>query len=217
MAAMRVTATVLAVLAGAAAAACSRRGPQEDLATASAAPSVQGTRSPPPTAETEPAPQAGYSAVSVAGVTQTEHGSAVVVVSPERKRALLIFIGSTEALSIQLRLAKRSFRRPLTHDLFEAALDRLGARVESVRVDRVQDNTFYGTVVLREGNRRIELDARSSDAIALALGSGCAIRVANSVIDGAGVDLEQLGELPALDAGTPAESTPGPERDSFEL
>jgi bifunctional DNase/RNase len=204
-------------LAGAIVAGCSRHAPQEDLAAASAAPSIQQRGSPRPAAETEPPPRAGYSLVSVAGVTQTEQGSAVVLVSSERKRAILIFIGSTEALSIELRLAKRSFPRPLTHDLFEAALDRLGARVESVRVDRVQDNTFHGTVVLREGKRRFELDARSSDAIALALGSGCAIRVANSVMDRVGVDLEQLGELPVLDAGVPAESSPSSKRDSFEL
>jgi bifunctional DNase/RNase len=146
-------------------------------------------------------PGAGYTEMTVLGVAPTDHGSAVVLTDAGRKRALLIFVGSTEALSIELRLSKRTYPRPLTHDLFDSALERLGARVESVRVEKLEDNTFFGRVVLLDEGRRIELDARSSDAIALALGSGVPIYVAREVIERAGVDLDTLENVPLPDAG----------------
>jgi bifunctional DNase/RNase len=152
--------------------------------------------------------------MSVAGVATTTAGNAVVLLDGERKRALLIFVGDSEALSIELRLNHQNFPRPLTHDLLESALERLGAEVESVRVDRLVNTTFHGTVVLNDGTRKIELDARSSDAIALALGNGAPIYVAREVLDSAGVDFDNLRELPMRDAGPPAVPA---ERKSIEL
>jgi len=152
--------------------------------------------------------------MSVAGVATTTAGNAVVLLDGDHKRALLIFVGDSEALSIELRLNHQTFPRPLTHDLFESALEKLGADVESVRVDRLVNNTFHGTVVLNEGTRKIELDARTSDAIALALGNGAPIYVAGDVLDRAGVDFDTLKELPLRDAGPVAAPI---ERKSIEL
>ena len=152
--------------------------------------------------------------MSVAGVANTTAGNAVVLLDADRKQALLIFVGDSEALSIELRLNHQAFPRPLTHDLFESALERLGADVESVRVDRLTNNTFHGTVVLNDGTRKIELDARSSDAIALALGNGAPIYVAREVLDRAAVDFDSMKELPMRDAG-PVEAPV--ERKSIEL
>jgi bifunctional DNase/RNase len=139
----------------------------------------------------------GYVAARVAGVTHVPTGGEVVLlVQDGTKRALPIFIGGTEALSIQLRLEKKAYKRPLTHDLFDSSVAKLGGRVESVRVDKIDDGIFYGTVVLVNGQSRFELDARPSDAIALAVGNQAPIQVAVSVFDHAGVDLEKVpGEI----------------------
>ncbi|MBE7483332.1 MAG: bifunctional nuclease family protein [Polyangiaceae bacterium] len=142
----------------------------------------------------------GYARVRVAGVTRLPHGGdAVLLVEEGRKRAVPIFIGGTEALSIQLRLKKQPFTRPLTHDLLDSSIKKLGGRVESVRVDKIESNVFYGTLVLVNGSGHIELDARPSDAIAIAIGNGVPIHVSRKVIDHAGLDMdgEDIDDLPA--------------------
>jgi len=122
----------------------------------------------------------------------------VLLVDDERRRALVVFIGETEALSIQLRLQGTRYKRPLTHDLVDNMLDHLGARVQSVRVDRLEDDIFYGVVVLKNGNRIHEFDSRTSDGIALALGSDAPLFVAGDVLDRAGIPLDAEGS-PRLD------------------
>lgn len=173
------------------------------------APSALGSSAPPkassapPTASSRvPAdpsqPPPGFVQVRVGGVTPTTQGSAVLLVDDERRRALVVFIGETEALSIQLRLQGTRYKRPLTHDLVDNMLDHLGARVQSVRVDRLEDDIFYGVVVLRNGNRIHEFDSRTSDGIALALGSDAPLFVASDVLDRAGIALDADG-TPRLD------------------
>jgi hypothetical protein len=162
-----------------------------------------------PTAATSapaPAPPevpTGYVAVEVAGVAPTSSGNAVLLVYRARRVALPIFISGTEALSIQLRLARKDFVRPLSHDLFDAAVGKLGGRVESVRVDKLEQNTFYGTVVVTQGAQRFELDARPSDGIALALGARAPVHVKRDVLERAGVSLDELPEprIPGPSAG----------------
>jgi uncharacterized protein len=146
---------------------------------------------------------AGYVAMSVGGVAPTSSGEAVLLVDSVSGVAIPIFIGGTEALSIQLRLEKRDFVRPLTHDLYDETLKKLGGRVESVRVDRLQDNTYYGTVVLKTTSNRVELDARPSDAIALAIGNHAPIHVARKVVDAAGIKLDKLPQRRAPSNDTP--------------
>jgi bifunctional DNase/RNase len=120
---------------------------------------------------------------------------------PEKARLLPIFIGGTEALSIQTRLEGKRFPRPLTHDLYDRSLAELGARVVEARVLRLEGTTFIGAIVLETHDGRVvEVDARPSDAIALAVGNDAPIHVAEPVLAAAGVTKEQL------DRGTP---TPG--------
>jgi uncharacterized protein len=147
-----------------------------------------------------------YVTMSVGGVAPTSAGEAVLLVDAVSNVAIPIFIGGTEALSIQLRLEKRDFVRPLTHDLYDETLKKLGGRVESVRVDRLQDNTYYGTVVLKTTSKRVELDARPSDAIALAIGNQAPIHVARKVVDVAGIKLDHFPQrrLPPSEVPLPA-------------
>jgi len=140
----------------------------------------------------------GFVKVRVGGVAPTAQGNAVLLVDEGDVRAVPIFVGESEALSIRLRLERRRYIRPLTHDLLDDMLEELGGRIDSVRVEKLENDVFYGIVVVRDGPRRIELDARSSDAVALALGSGAPIFVARRVLERAGVDLDDVKrEAPA--------------------
>ncbi|MFO0565467.1 MAG: bifunctional nuclease family protein [Polyangiaceae bacterium] len=152
------------------------------------------------TAPTAPPPAVpdGYARVRVAGVVRLPHGGdAVLLLEDGTRRAVPIFVGATEALSIDLRLKKKAYGRPLTHDLYDSSVAKLGGRVESVRVDKVESNVFYGTLILTRGGDRFELDARPSDAIAIALGNNVPIHVARKVIDHAAIDLDQDTPPPA--------------------
>lgn len=154
----------------------------------------------PSAAPADPAtPPKGFVRVRVGGVTPAGEGNAVLLVDDEKQRALVVFIGETEALSIQLRLQGTRYKRPLTHDLIDTMLDNLGARVQSVRVDRLEDDIFYGVVVLRSGSRIHEFDSRTSDGIALALGSDAPLFVASDVLDRAAIPLDAEGN-PRFDA-----------------
>jgi bifunctional DNase/RNase len=213
---LRLGSVLVAVVATALA--CSRPTASSDEATAAPsasepAPSAASAPEPkPPKPQPGPTPN-GYVKMSVGGVAPTSAGEAVLLVDALSNTAIPIFVGGTEALSIQLRLEKREFSRPLTHDLYDATIKKLGGTVESVRVDRLQNNTYYGTVVLRTTANRVELDARPSDAIALALGSHAPIHVARIVVDQAGIKLDPLkhGKFPAEDIPlAPVDKRPDP-------
>lgn len=144
----------------------------------------------------------GYLTVTVAGVTPTPHGSAVLLLDQESQRVVPVFVGSTEALAIELRLEHRRYGRPLTHDLFDSMLLELGGAIDSVRVDKLAGGVFYATVLLNHEGKTHELDSRSSDAVAIALGHGTPIFMARSVLSEAGVSLDSIEIAPKADAGT---------------
>jgi bifunctional DNase/RNase len=158
-----------------------------------------------PREERDPTPE-GFERASVVGVTSTERGHAIVLQAGQR--ALPIFVGESEGLSIQLRLSGEKFHRPLTHDLLDAALAELGGQIESVRVERYEEEIYYAVVVLRHDAERRELDSRTSDAIALALGHSVPIFVRTTVLDVSSVDLRGLLPLPADAAGRADGSAP---------
>jgi uncharacterized protein len=170
----------------------SAAAPSESAATA---PSSEGAER-----KVDATPPSGFVRMTVRGVAPTPQGNAVLLVDEQQKRGVPIFVGETEALSIRLRLANRRYARPLTHDLFDSALDELGAKIEYVRVDKLQNNVFFGTVVLTSGKKYIELDARSSDAVALALGRNVPIFVARPVLDHSSIELDKI---PTEKPGTP--------------
>ena len=75
-----------------------------------------------------------------------------------------------------LRLRGQSFNRPLTHDLLDSVLRRLGGRITSVRVDSLKDDVFHATIVLVHAGRRSELDARASTRSRWRSVTGCRLR-----------------------------------------
>jgi uncharacterized protein len=148
-------------------------------------------------------PPAGYVEMTVAGVVGTASGSAVVLVDGARRIGIPVFIGGTEALSIQLRLEGKRYERPLTHDLLDTMVAKLGGRIVAVRVDSIENQIFIGSVLLRRGKRIEEIDARVSDAVALAIGNRVPIYVASKVLEQSGVDVRELGIEPGQTARCP--------------
>lgn len=98
-------------------------------------------------------------------------------------RVLPVWIGPWEAQAIAMRLQGISSERPLTHDLFAATLRDLGVRVERVVIASLADETFHARLVLVTADGRHEVDARPSDAIALAVRMECPVYVAAQVLD----------------------------------
>ena len=101
--------------------------------------------------------------------------------SGEDDRVLPIWIGHAEAMAILLRLQDVESPRPLTHDLLKSVLETLGLMVERVEITRLDAGTFYAALVLRGEDRRMAVDARPSDSMALAVRTGSPIYVADEV------------------------------------
>jgi len=101
----------------------------------------------------------------------------------EEKMALPIWIGLIEASAIATELEKIQLARPMTHDLLRNILHELEVEVSKIEVNDLSDNTFYAKIFLRKGAEQIVMDARPSDAIALALRTSAPIYVDRRVME----------------------------------
>lgn len=107
------------------------------------------------------------------------------------KRTLPIFIGASEAQSIALFLEHVKAPRPLTHDLFKNVMDNLECRMKRVEVCDLNNNTFYAKLCLECNGMESSIDARPSDAIAIALRFSAPIYVEDKVMNTAGVIINE--------------------------
>jgi hypothetical protein len=122
-------------------------------------------------------------------------GRPLIILADEDERRLLpIWIGHFEAQAIAVGLREEPLERPFTHDLLHTVIGELGHAVDRVVVSDLKDGTYYATVVLANGGERRDIDARPSDAIALALRAKAPIFVADSVLDVAGVSKDTSQE-----------------------
>lgn len=136
----------------------------------------------------------------------------VILKDAERERYLPIWIGPWEASAIAMRLQGLSAERPLTHDLFVAALDRLGVRIDRVVISELAEETYHARLFLEREGEVVELDARPSDSVALAVRAGVRILVAEEVLDQAALagDPGDAESAEARDTATPRRSAMGP-------
>lgn len=111
---------------------------------------------------------------------------AIVLKEIEGVRRLPIIIGSFEAQAIALEIEGMKPPRPLTHDLLKQVIDNLGGTVVEVVVSELRENTFYAKIILEISGLTNEIDARPSDAIALAVRTQSPIYVAETVLESAG-------------------------------
>lgn len=131
---------------------------------------------------------------------------AILLKELEGHRRLPIIIGAFEAQAIALEMEGIKPPRPLTHDLLKQITDNLGAIINEVIIDELRENTFFAKIFLEVSGLTQEIDARPSDAIALAVRAEAPIYVAATVMDAAAFipsEEDEIGEL-----------TPGSSRDS---
>lgn len=141
--------------------------------------------------------------VTVADVVhQTDSGHYVVILLEEEGRRFLpIWVGGFEGNAIAMQLLERATPRPLTYAFMANLLDATGMTLEEVRVESLQEITFYAVAKLRSGEHTWEVDARPSDAIALALHKRSPIYVADDVMNRAGEAVPEAYRTGAMGKG----------------
>ena len=102
-------------------------------------------------------------------------------------RYLPVVIGIAEVNAIKLKLSGITPPRPLTHDLLVQTIEKMGGKLDRVHIDRLQNNTFYAKLIIQKNGEAIELDARPSDSVALALRVNAPIYVTEEILGQAGV------------------------------
>ena len=107
----------------------------------------------------------------------------VILRDKDGQRVLPIWVGIFEAIAIALQIENVSTPRPMTHDLLRNVIHDLNAAVQKIVVCDLQENTFYALIYLTIGGGTVSIDARPSDAIALALRTRAPIYVEDAVID----------------------------------
>lgn len=119
------------------------------------------------------------------------NGQRVVILKDDKlERYLLIWVGVNESTAIALELQNEKAPRPLTADLLKNVIDELGAHVAEVSVTDLSDDVFYARIgLINAQNERLEIDARPSDAIALAVRTSVPIYVDDTILDRASITL----------------------------
>ena len=121
----------------------------------------------------------------------------VVLKELKRERYLMIVIGIPEADAIAIKLQNHEVPRPLTHDLLSTTITELSGRVTHVLINDLVGETYYARIILDVDGRHVELDARPSDALALAVRAEVPVYVAETVLDTAGIEPEERDEAEA--------------------
>jgi len=126
-------------------------------------------------------------------ITQTQ-SYAVVLGEVNGSRRLPIVIGGFEAQAIAVALEKMNPSRPLTHDLMKNFLIAFGIDLHEVIINDLQEGVFYSKLVCSNEQDTIEIDSRTSDAIAMAVRFGCPIYTYEHILQNAGILLEETDE-----------------------
>lgn len=139
--------------------------------------------------------------------SQTHTGAyALVLGEQDAKRRLPIIIGAFEAQSIVFILEKMQPSRPMTHDLFKNMADSFHIEVEEVIIYELKEGVFYSKLICNDGLKKVEIDSRTSDAVALAIRFGCPIYTYEFILSTAGLvfnDDDKEPEASSSDKASP--------------
>ena len=113
----------------------------------------------------------------------------ILLLDKAGQKVLPVWIGASEGQAIAIGMRNFTAPRPLTYDFFTNLLKAAGARIEEVRVETLKNDTYYGIVRVIRGRTTQEVDARPSDALALAVRTGSPIFVAEEVMENAGIPI----------------------------
>jgi len=123
--------------------------------------------------------------------SQTQSGAyALVLGEVSGRRRLPIIIGSFEAQAIAIEIEKMTPSRPLTHDLFKSFAQAYQIEVQEIIIYNLVDGIFYSKLICSDGKRSVEIDARTSDAIAVAVRFDCPIFTYEFILSTAGIVIE---------------------------
>lgn len=125
-------------------------------------------------------------------ITQT-HSYAVVLGEVNGLRRLPIVIGGFEAQAIAVALEKMQPSRPLTHDLMKNFMTAFNIELHEIIISDLQEGIFYSKLVCSSDNDTIEIDSRTSDALALAVRFGCPVYTYEHILESAGILMEDPG------------------------
>ena len=134
--------------------------------------------------------------LNVLGISysQTQSGAyALVLAEEEGNRRIPIIVGGFEAQAIAIELEGLTPPRPLTHDLFKNFAESYGIRIHEVNIHKLEEGVFFANILFDNGDKRMVMDARTSDAIALALRFKCPIYTTDEIVDKAGIVLDFEG------------------------
>jgi bifunctional DNase/RNase len=138
-------------------------------------------------------------------ITQT-HSYAVVLGEVNGLRRLPIVIGGFEAQAIAVALEKMQPSRPLTHDLMKNFMNAFGVELNEIIINDLQEGIFFSKLVCSTENDTVEIDSRTSDALALAVRFGCPIYTFENILESAGIMMEETaGKKKKSQGGEPVE------------
>ncbi len=137
-------------------------------------------------------------------ITQT-HSYAVVLGEVNGLRRLPIVIGGFEAQAIAVALEKMNPSRPLTHDLMKNFMVAFSIDLHEIIISDLQEGIFFSKLVCSSEHDTIEIDSRTSDAVALAVRFGCPIYTYDNILNNAGIVMDDKGEAPT-ETTVPAET-----------
>ncbi len=138
-------------------------------------------------------------------ITQT-HSYAVVLGEVDGLRRLPIVIGGFEAQAIAVALERMQPSRPLTHDLFANFMATFSIELTEVMIYKLEEGIFFSKLMCRHDSEIVEIDSRTSDALAMAVRANCKIYTYENILEAAGLYLEQ----PEGTAGEPSTETKKP-------
>jgi len=115
----------------------------------------------------------------------------VILKDSESDRYLPIWIGACEADAITIELQGVEVARPFTHDLLKSSITQLGGKIKSVIINDLHNEVFYAQIILDVNGRRMEIDSRPSDALALAVRAKVPIYINETVMDKAAITPEE--------------------------
>ena len=124
----------------------------------------------------------------------------IVLLEDEAKRMMPIYIGISEAISINSALNHEIPPRPMTHDLFVSLVTHLDSTIDDILIDELNEGVYYARMTVSMDGKRFELDARPSDCIAIALRCGAPIHIRDSVLSEAVMSKEELQNVIPLES-----------------
>ncbi len=147
--------------------------------------------------------------------SQTQSGAYALVLEESEglKRRLPIIIGSMEAQSIAIELEKMTPTRPLTHDLFKSLMGTFNINLVEVLIYNLEEGIFHAKLICEESGDIKEIDARTSDAIAIAVRVKAPIFTSENILDSAGIKLDDAEEGSTPESMAAEETSPKDEND----